>query len=148
MSVPKKGQHGFQVSVLCPNGHNKDIVGRVKGCCKPCRKLSIKKWKVDHPDKTKKSWNHANWKKQAIISKEGQPFTTIDFDRLYQIQQGRCSICNKHQSELMRPLNVDHNHETKICRGLLCDNCNKGIGLLGDSVTILESGIKYLKRGH
>ena len=40
---------------------------------------------------------------------------------------------------------VDHDHETGAVRGLLCNHCNRGIGLLGDSITNLENAIKYLQ---
>jgi hypothetical protein len=41
---------------------------------------------------------------------------------------------------------LDHNHETGKFRGWLCDNCNTGIGKLGDTVEGLERAIAYLKR--
>ena len=56
--------------------------------------------------------------------------TIEDYDRMFQEQQGCCAICNKHQSKFSRALHVDHNHETKQVRGLLCKNCNMKIGWL------------------
>ncbi len=35
--------------------------------------------------------------------------------------------------------------ETGEIRGLLCDNCNRGLGLLGDDLESLEAATKYLK---
>jgi hypothetical protein len=145
---PIKGQKGFQVTRFCPNGHDKDIVGRKFGTCVICKKESTAKWKRENPKKLYESNRLQNWTRYGILNQNGEAFTLVDFDRHYQIQQGRCLICKKHQSELQRPLNVDHNHITKIFRGLLCDNCNKSLGLLGDSIEILESGIKYLRRGY
>ena len=38
--------------------------------------------------------------------------------------------------------------ETKICsRGLLCRDCNLGIGNLKDNINYLKSAISYLERG-
>ena len=43
---------------------------------------------------------------------------------------------------------VDHNHETGEVRGLLCNNCNRAFGLLGDNVEIVRSLLFYaLKYG-
>jgi predicted Zn-dependent protease len=40
---------------------------------------------------------------------------------------------------------VDHCHKTGQVRGILCNICNLGIGLLNDSVEIIESALNYLK---
>lgn len=56
-------------------------------------------------------------------------------------QQGLCAIC--HEKPL-KSLDIDHNHETKRVRGLLCGNCNRGLGLFKDSVLRFESAIHYL----
>ena len=55
-------------------------------------------------------------------------------------QNNKCAICDKE----MKVINIDHCHETKKVRGLLCTACNTGIGKLKDDITILESAIKYL----
>lgn len=67
--------------------------------------------------------------------------TEKEYNQILKKQDGRCSICKKQQD---KKLVVDHNHETKKIRGLLCGNCNRGIGLLGDSKKQLKEAIKYL----
>lgn len=47
---------------------------------------------------------------------------------------------------LKRALAVDHCHQTRKLRGLLCGSCNRGIGLLGDSVERMEAALSYLKK--
>lgn len=64
-------------------------------------------------------------------------------------QKGKCKICGS-DGFLMRDwhfkkLVVDHDHKTGIVRGLLCHNCNRGIGLLQEDVTILKNAIEYLE---
>jgi len=45
MSIPLKGQQGFQKQVYCKNGHKYDEVGRTsRGACRTC----INKWKKDN----------------------------------------------------------------------------------------------------
>ncbi len=39
---------------------------------------------------------------------------------------------------------IDHDHATNRFRGLLCSQCNVGIGMLKDSIPNLQSAIQYL----
>ena len=73
-----------------------------------------------------------------------------EYNRMLEAQGGTCLICKKSghiRRKNSRPiaLAVDHNHETGKIRGLLCINCNSGIGKLGDSITMLKKAIKYLE---
>ncbi len=54
---------------------------------------------------------------------------------------GRCEVCRRE-----RPLVIDHDHETKRVRGLLCASCNRGLGYFGDSVSALNNAAEYLCR--
>ena len=40
---------------------------------------------------------------------------------------------------------LDHDHEKRMFRGWLCDNCNTSLGLLGDSPDNIYRAYKYLK---
>lgn len=42
-------------------------------------------------------------------------------------------------------VHVDHDHLTGRVRGLLCQECNTGLGKFRDSIPYLESAIQYLK---
>lgn len=52
-----------------------------------------------------------------------------------------CQICNEQDR---RELCVDHDHVTGKVRGLLCDNCNKALGLFKDNSQFLTNAIRYL----
>lgn len=71
--------------------------------------------------------------------------TIEDYNRLLIKQGGQCAICMRHQTLFKRPLSVDHDHILKRVRGLLCPDCNGGIGLLGDNPKILHRAIQYLR---
>ncbi len=45
-----------------------------------------------------------------------------------------------------RSLHLDHDHETGKFRGWLCDKCNRGIGMLGDTYEGIVKGYNYLAR--
>lgn len=65
-------------------------------------------------------------------------------DRL-KTQSGVCAICF-YPPKTTKKLSVDHDHKTKLIRGLLCDNCNRSLGLLKDDISILQRAIYYLKK--
>jgi hypothetical protein len=75
----------------------------------------------------------------------------VDFETLWIVFKGRCGICDK---TLILPLQqrgqppnsacVDHDHNTGNLRGLLCNACNKGIGLLKDDLNTVYSAYKWL----
>lgn len=67
------------------------------------------------------------------------------YDTLLERQHRACVICGMEHSDA-HPLVVDHNHETMKVRGLLCSNCNSGLGLLDDNIATLASAIVYLHR--
>lgn len=71
--------------------------------------------------------------------------TPEDYNKLYTQQQGKCFICQTYESELKQPLNVDHDHKTHIVRGLLCSNCNRGIGMFKDNPDTFLRAYVYLK---
>jgi len=67
-------------------------------------------------------------------------------------QRNLCAICKKPETsrgnnQMVKSLSVDHCHETGKVRGLLCNNCNRAIGLLGDDVDTLLNAIEYLRNG-
>jgi hypothetical protein len=78
--------------------------------------------------------------------------TAIDFDALWDAQNGCCKICLRSKTKLtMRgkrlthSLHVDHDHETNRVRGLLCDSCNRGLGFFFDDPDLLIAAAAYLK---
>lgn len=75
--------------------------------------------------------------------------TLEDYGRRFLEQSGRCAICRREHSDLKRDrrLIVDHDHATGAVRGLLCANCNSGIGLLQESVEVLQAAIQYVHDG-
>jgi len=55
---------------------------------------------------------------------------------------GECDICG---FEYKRPT-VDHDHETGIVRGILCWQCNQGLGFFMDNPDILRQAAGYLEK--
>lgn len=61
-------------------------------------------------------------------------------------QNNCCAICKTHIEKLKKRLAVDHCHKSGKVRGLLCGNCNNGIGRFKDRIDLLQRAICYLKR--
>jgi hypothetical protein len=70
--------------------------------------------------------------------------TREQYDKMKVQQDFKCAICLRSESESSIKLCIDHNHNTNKIRGLLCHDCNKGIGFLKDNQTILQNAINYL----
>lgn len=66
-----------------------------------------------------------------------------DWDRLYDLQLGRCPICLIALVETT--VHVDHDHETDEVRGLLCKHCNPGLGYFKDDPAALRRAAAYLE---
>lgn len=64
-------------------------------------------------------------------------------------QNGVCGICSKPETSVVngkiKPLAVDHCHDSDKIRGLLCARCNQAIGLMNEDVNILSKAIDYLR---
>lgn len=93
----------------------------------------------------KKTMNPAKKREAHLKSRFG---ITIDqYAIMLESQNGKCAICfNETANKKGKVFLIDHDHRTGRVRGLLCTNCNSGIGFLRDSVGILERAIKYIKQ--
>jgi len=72
--------------------------------------------------------------------------TEEDFQRMLAEQRGVCAICQRHQ--LYQRLAVDHDHRSKKVRGLLCVQCNRGLGRFFDSPYRLRRAAEYLEKAN
>lgn len=75
--------------------------------------------------------------------------TYADYMKLFEKQHGVCASCQRPETKIqfgeVRMLSVDHDHETDKVRGLLCGNCNQGIGYFGnDRPDLLRAAARYL----
>lgn len=82
----------------------------------------------------------AEWRKAGIEMDQQR------YDRMLATQQGRCAICGMQPPHGARRLAVDHDHKTNEVRGLLCFDCNTGIGKLGDDPVLLRTAADYIER--
>jgi hypothetical protein len=73
-----------------------------------------------------------------------------DYQRMFVEQKGVCAICAKPETRTRNGkakwLAVDHDRDSGLIRGLLCQDCNLGIGHLHHSTEALRAAIDYLER--
>ncbi|MDR7385216.1 endonuclease VII domain-containing protein [Promicromonospora iranensis] len=69
---------------------------------------------------------------------------SAEYDALVEAQQGRCGVCG--EPDARRPLVVDHCHRSGQVRALLCDRCNRLLGVADDDIALLEHAIQFLHK--
>lgn len=86
------------------------------------------------------------WRKSAAHRVMG--WTEREFNERLDAQDRRCSIC-EHKFDLdprtRHSGRFDHCHLTGKGRGIICNVCNIGIGLMGDDPDRLEVAVAYLR---
>lgn len=98
--------------------------------CKPCAALNA-------IARETKKYGGTRW--QGIYQRYG--LTKAQWEDMYATQLGLCAICRKREASA-----VDHCHESKKVRGLLCNPCNMILGILEADPPIVERFARYLKR--
>ncbi len=74
--------------------------------------------------------------------------TVEQYAEMLKQQHGVCAICGEPETHIRKgtlcQLAIDHDHETGQIHGLLCNNCNRAIGLLQDNSDTLRRAADYL----
>ena len=78
------------------------------------------------------------------ILKKQYGLTVEQYQAMLAAQHGVCAICKKPPTK--RRLDVDHDHADGHVRQLLCERCNKGLGCFEDSLQLLETAVRYMRK--
>lgn len=88
--------------------------------------------------------------------------TPEQYDDMVQAQGGVCAACGQPERKIhprtgeVQPLSIDHDHACcpgatscgKCVRSLLCDTCNRALGMFGDDMVRLLALVRYLAKHH
>lgn len=111
------------------------------------------RYKIRHPEKVREHIRkYANRNRQFMSDRQRKyqlrdkyGITEEDFDIILISQKGLCAICSTDTpTGKWKRFAVDHCHHTGQVRGLLCNECNRGIGLLKDNAELLRKAAEYL----
>lgn len=101
--------------------------------CKECERARNKAYRDSYDGKRQRT--AARYKREYGI-------TLSAAEALLVGQGGGCAICEKELD--WTTFCVDHCHDTGAVRGILCNNCNTGIGMMRDDVELIEAAASYL----
>lgn len=109
--------------------------------CNNCKQKKHKDYYRNNEEKCKLLARNRDLKKYGI--------TLEDQERMLIEQGGKCKICGREilmfGESKHTTAHVDHDHSTGKVRGLLCQECNTGLGKFRDNTEYLANAIKYLK---
>ena len=115
------------------NGHSQKKASR----CIPCQATYGAAWYKKNKERIQERMRGTAYMRYYGI-------TIDEYDVLYEEQNRGCAICSAPTGSNNKRLAVDHNHETGEVRGLLCDDCNTGLGKFKDNPNLLAIAINYL----
>jgi len=135
--VPQK--EGARLRDFCKNGHDMSIYrkrNKAGNFCSLCRAIKAGEFRKNNSDRFKKYCRKSKVKRAYGITPE-------EITSMLQ-KQGGCAICGTNNFNGRGP-SVDHNHTTGEIRGILCTNCNTGIGMFKDNLENMGRAIAYIK---
>jgi hypothetical protein len=125
--------------------------------CKECRRSESKKWKQDNPARYRqqqKDWKESNptrakeWRDSTHYwLKHKYNVTKEVWDAVFEKQGRCCAICKATTPTGSKNgrWHTDHNHVTGELRGILCGNCNVGLGNFQDDPALTRLATAYLE---
>lgn len=149
---------GYQYSLLAHHGHGipcgVSIIGKRCSRCKEIKPIDDFPMDSSRPNRRyvycRRCTNQQNYdwrernpeKRKAIIQKHAYGMAHGEYPRMYSEQNGRCFVCQEPHLKL----DVDHDHQTKKVRALLCRHCNLAIGHARDNPALCEKLAAYLRK--
>lgn len=101
----------------------------------------IRAYQQAYREKNRETLRHKERERKFGISRQ-------EYADLFLKQNGVCAICKQPETATrlgkVKALSVDHCHTSGKVRGLLCSDCNTGIGKMKESREALLAAIRYL----
>ena len=110
--------------------------GSPHASCKRCQHDARNEYRRKHPEQAAAAARRHKLKRLFGI-------TVDQYNEMLAEQDGVCAICRRASPDGRR-LHVDHCHKTKTVRGLLCHDCNRGLGMFRDDPENFSRAAEYL----
>jgi nitrate/TMAO reductase-like tetraheme cytochrome c subunit len=109
---------------------------------------NAKAWREANPDSVKEHYQNAKPKRKAIQLKINYGISLEEWNSMLIAQEFQCAICKTSDpgDQNSKAWQTDHCHETGKVRGILCRQCNLGLGYFKDNVKALQEAIAYLEK--
>jgi hypothetical protein len=101
---------------------------------KSCIKLRVRQWEQSNRDLVRQRGRAKNLQKYGL--------SEATFGALLASQGRVCAVCRLPDRDWV----VDHNHDSGEVRGVLCRQCNMGLGCFRDTPAFLAGAIDYLQK--
>lgn len=130
------------------------ITPKPRSHCKSCESKNQQERAKKFPEKfnkRKRDWEVKNPKKYYIQKLKrsckilGLESESNKILNLFETKNN-CSICGHQPNENEIRLHIDHDHNTGLFRGLLCMECNLGLGKFKEDSELLIKASLYIKR--
>ena len=144
----------------CIRGHeftpeNTYIMPNGSKSCKACRLSNV----LAYTDRNREKVNEGKRQRRRRMTKKDRRVVNLKYIgwtwegwiKVIKAQKGKCAICKKtltFEDKISGSRAcADHEHsKPPKPRGVLCANCNLGIGNLQDSVKVMRSAIAYIEK--
>lgn len=129
---------------------NRSIQGGLKGECKSCSLKYSKDYRKTPGSRRLQAICNARYYKKnpsRLMNNHLRRSYGITLEqklKMVKNQNNKCAIC-ENEFKNTRDANVDHNHNTKQVRDILCYRCNIRLGILEDTI-FFEKAMKYLEK--
>jgi hypothetical protein len=109
-------------------------------------KAAQRRYRERHPTRTRAARLKWQAKNPDYFMLRAYGITKLEWAEMFAAQKCRCAICGSDAPGSVKGWHTDHCHDTNKVRGILCYNCNTGLGKLGDSLARLRDAVAYLER--
>lgn len=123
---PQKGRiNGRSQCISCENEYTRQNSEK--------KSARSRKWHSQNKERKR----NTNYNKLYGISLE-------EWNVMFKNQNGRCFLCEKEGSLFKQGLHVDHCHKSQKIRALLCQKCNRALGLMNDDSALMRRSADYV----
>ena len=104
--------------------------------CKTCAAQDTKEWNIKNEHR-----------RRELYLQRTYGISENEYNAMLLNQNNSCLLCRTEFSDTWganAPV-VDHCHNTGKVRGILCNECNRGLGYFHDNIKALENAVDYLR---